>query len=262
MPPARASGVRARQPVPPAQLAVRVGRQGPGWRSVERRGREGEHEERLGGLLEGGLGEVGGGEVGEGDQRRRRAAAVPGQPAQRPERGQPGQHPDRDDLAEEGLAEADPGDRGGRHRQPVRAQRVAGVRRRAEAAAQPLGPGQVQAEVVVEADPEQAPAAADHERDRQHEERRRAPPAGPRAGRRAPRRAAARPRPRRRPAAGRRRAWRWSRAPAPAPAPRSPSSTAARPTAGSSQDHVRRPASASSARPTSSEAAQISAAEA
>ena len=37
---------------------------------------------------------------------------------------------------------------------------------------------------------------------------------------------------------------------------------AASPTAGSSHDHERRPASDSSARPTSSEAAQISAAEA
>lgn len=131
---------------------------------------EGEDEQRLRGLLEGGLGVVGGGEVGEGDHRGGDRAPAGAQRPQRAQRRQPGHHPDRDDLAEEGLGEADSRHRRRRHRQPVRSQRVAGVWVRPEAAAQPLRPGEVQAEIVVEAHPEQAPAAADRERDRQRQQ--------------------------------------------------------------------------------------------
>ncbi len=130
---------------------------------------EGEDEERLGGLLEGGLGEVGGAEVGDSDQGRREHPARRAELAQRRERGQRGEDGDREDLADEGLAEPDPGYRGDRVGKCVRAQRVAGFRRRPEPAAQPLGPGQVQAEVVVKADAEQPPAPAHREGDREYE---------------------------------------------------------------------------------------------
>ena len=107
----------------------------------------------------------------------RRGAAIS---AQRPQRGQPGEHADREDLADEALAEADPGHRGGRDREPVRAERVTGVGRRAEPAAQPLGPGEVQPEVVVEADAEQPPAPGhregEGEDDRDHDRRRQPDP--------------------------------------------------------------------------------------
>ena len=138
---------------------------------VEQADGEGEDEERLGGLLEGGLGEVGGGRGRERRPASRRAARRAGAEARAapPSAVSAGEDADREDLADEGLAEADPRHRRGRDREAVRAERVAGVGRRPEAAAQPLGPGQVQAEVVVEADPEQAPAAADRERDREHQ---------------------------------------------------------------------------------------------
>ena len=129
---------------------------------------DGEDEERLGELLEGALGEVGGGEVGDGDQGRRQHPPAGAEARQRPERGEPGEDADREDLADERLAEPDPRQRRGRHGEPVRAQRVAGIGRRPEAAAQPLGPGEVQAEVVVQPLPEHPPAPADRERDREH----------------------------------------------------------------------------------------------
>ena len=141
---------------------------GRGHRVAQRQG-EGEDEERLGGLLESALGEVGGGEVGERDHRRRQRAAHPAEVAQRGQRGQPDHDADREDLAEEGLAQRQPRHRGDGDRQPVRPQRVAGEGHGPEAAAQPLGPGQVEAEVVVEADADHAPAAADQEGDRQHQ---------------------------------------------------------------------------------------------
>ena len=128
---------------------------------------EGEDEERLGGLLEGALGEVGGAEVGDRDEDRGQHPAPRAEVAERRQRRQRGEDADREDLADEGLAEADPRQRRDRVGERVRAQRVAGFRRRPEAAAQPLGPGQVQAEVVVEADADDAPAPAHRERDRE-----------------------------------------------------------------------------------------------
>ena len=130
---------------------------------------EGEDEERLGRLLEGALGIVGGAQVGDGNQH------CGERPPQRPEViqgrqcGQRGEDADRDDLADEGLAEPDPRQRGNGVGQRVRSQRVAGFRRGSEAAAQPLGPGQVQAEVVVKADAEHPPASADGKGDRENE---------------------------------------------------------------------------------------------
>ena len=50
--------------------------------------RDGEDEERLGGLLEGRLGEVGGGHVGDRDKGRADHPAPGGDLAQRPERGE------------------------------------------------------------------------------------------------------------------------------------------------------------------------------
>ena len=71
MPPASASGGSGEaQPRPQAAASGAL----PG--GASRIDREGEDEERLGGLLEGGLGEVGGGEVGEGDHRRGERAAA------------------------------------------------------------------------------------------------------------------------------------------------------------------------------------------
>ena len=130
MPPKNASGGSAKRSGPTA--AVRSA----GRHQVEA---EGEDEERLGGLLEGGLGEIGGGEVGNRDQRRGEDTPRP-QLSERGERGQPGHHPDRDDLADEGLAEADPRHRGGGDREPVRAERVSRVRFRTDPAPQPLAP--------------------------------------------------------------------------------------------------------------------------
>ena len=128
---------------------------------------DGEDEERLGGLLERALRVVGRRQVGGGDEDRAEDSPRRAQPRQRRQRGQRGEDPDRQDLADEGLPEAD-----ARHRrdgvgQRVRPERIARFRRRPEAAAQPLGPGEVEPEVVVEADAEQAPAAADRERDRE-----------------------------------------------------------------------------------------------
>ena len=152
----------------------------PGRLEVAQADGDGEDEERLGELLEGALGEVGGGEVGDGDQRRRQRPPARAEARQRPEGGEAGEDADREDLADEGLAEADSRHRGGRHGEPVRPERVAGVGCRPEAAAQPLGPGEVQAEVVVQPDPQQPPAPADRERDREHQrhrDRHRHPPA-------------------------------------------------------------------------------------
>ena len=208
--------------------------------------RDGEHEERLGGLLEGALGEVGGGQVGDGDQGRRRAGAAPGRsPGSAASAVSAGEDADREDLADEGLPEADPRHRRDRDGEAVRAERVAGVRRRPEAAAQPLGPGEVQAEVVVEADPEQAPAPADRERDREDDARRRSRPAAP--ARSALARAVGSPRPSLAAARERRRPRRRSGATSAsgrrgrrgrAPRARTPVtvSTAPKPTAGSSHD--------------------------
>jgi hypothetical protein len=130
---------------------------------------EGEDEERLGHLLEGALGEVGSAQVGEGDERCGQRPAHGTEVAERRQRGQRREDGDREDLADEGLAEADARHRGDRVGERVRPQRVAGFRRRAEAAAQPLRPGEVQAKVVVEADPEQPPAPAHREGDREGE---------------------------------------------------------------------------------------------
>ncbi|HEX7246365.1 MAG TPA: hypothetical protein VF245_12470, partial [Solirubrobacterales bacterium] len=131
---------------------------------------EGEDEERLGGLLEGALGVVGGPEVGHRDEDRGEHPSYRPQIAERPKRRDRRQHPDREDLADEGLAEADPGQRRDRVGERVWAQRVAGFRRRPQTAAQPLGPGQVQPEVVVEADTEEPPAAADRKGDRENQD--------------------------------------------------------------------------------------------
>ena len=143
----------------------------------------------------------------------------------------------------------------------MRAERVAGFRGRAEAAAQPLGPGQVQAEVVVEADADQAPAAADREGDREDEADRDGDrqPGAQRAGRPYGRRDDDK-------AAARTRSSAPSVAVVPWPTTRASRPVtvmiAPKPTAGSSQDQLVRPASERMARPTSIEAAQISAAEA
>ncbi len=89
--------------------------------------RHGEDEERLGQLLEGALGEVGGAEIGDGDQRGRQQPATRPEARQRRQGGQAGEDADREDLADEGLAEADPRHRRDRHGEAVRAQRVAGL---------------------------------------------------------------------------------------------------------------------------------------
>ena len=165
-----------RRPMPPS--TGRSARR----RSSEQADGEGEDEERLGGLLEGALGEVGGGEVGDATSV---AASTPPPgaevPAAPPARSAPVRTPIAKISPTKAWPSPIPGTAAIATASAVRAERVAGVGRRPEAAAQPLGPGEVQAEVVVEADPEQAPAAADRERDREDQRRRRSPPAGPRA---------------------------------------------------------------------------------
>ena len=146
-----------------AETLARPGEEGPGGRQGDR---EGEHEQGLGRLLEGGLREVGRGEVGDRDQGRRQHRPYAPHPAQGSQRGQPGEDGDRLQLADERLAEADPRDDRCRDRDPVRAEGVAGIGAWPEPASQPLAPGEVEPEVVVEADPDQPPATADREGNR------------------------------------------------------------------------------------------------
>ena len=113
MPPASASRGRAphRRPPEPPHSAPSP----PPVEVVQVDG-EGEHEERLGGLLEGALGEVGGGQVGDGDHGRGQQPPHRAEAGERRQRGQAGEHADRKDLADEGLAEANP-----RHRRAATA---------------------------------------------------------------------------------------------------------------------------------------------
>ncbi len=68
---------------------------------------EGEDEERLAGLLEGALGEVGGAEVGDRDEDRGEHPAPRAEIVERGQGDERGEDADREDLADEGLAEAD-----------------------------------------------------------------------------------------------------------------------------------------------------------
>ncbi len=87
--------------------------------------REGEHEQRLHRLLERPLDQVRRRQVGERDQQRAAHSPPGGQPLEQGQGRQRANHPDRHRQPAEGMHEACSGCLGGRHRQSVRAERVA-----------------------------------------------------------------------------------------------------------------------------------------